>query len=385
MELDYDSELGLYLASQKHISLDVLEAARQVAIFAGVRIDTMFVQQNIVSLDEIGTMLASHFGCSVATEKDFDNQDNDLQARLDANLALEWGCIPLYIDSGRAQVAVYEPLPAHNFELLGKLLGYPVDQRIAGELRIAYQLERAYRIERPARFLRIAAFDNGQDIPKGANRRRLIPHVLSMSDADNSDFKGLSSTQIGQIQCKRITRSFGLVETKHPPMLPATSPSQLSDTIRKQKSRRQIGELVTKSLQQCFGHCLTLSMLWNIRDNTTISLQGFVRDCSQSVSAVAVPLSEDSVLAVSYQKRQAVSVPSEEFSVTDRSLLKHFCLKALPQYLQVFPIVTEDVVVGLYLVAFDKADRRTEIQSGMEVICQAIGFALEQIIRATRR
>lgn len=159
--------LGELLIAAGELTAQEIEQALRAQVMWGGRIGTNLVELGYIDLDKLATALGKQQRLPAALGRHFEKSDPALQARLSADLAERYACIPLlFAGPGRAQVIVAATARLDKKAIAVIAEELQVDPKaivlsIAGELRIRYHLERVYQIERSSRFLR----SRGKTIP----------------------------------------------------------------------------------------------------------------------------------------------------------------------------------------------------------------------------
>ena len=162
------ARLGELLVAAGELTTNEIEQALRAQIMWGGRLGTNLVELGFIDLDKLATALGKQHRLPAALGRHFDKSDRAVQAKLSADLAERFSCIPLlYAGAGRSQliVASIEPLSTKAVAIIADELGVDpksITQSIAGELRIRYHLERVYKIARGTRFLR----PKGKTVPQ---------------------------------------------------------------------------------------------------------------------------------------------------------------------------------------------------------------------------
>ncbi|MBP9088055.1 MAG: hypothetical protein KBG15_18180 [Kofleriaceae bacterium] len=155
--------LGELLVATGQLTTEQVEQALRTQIIWGGRLGSVLVEQNLIDLDALTRALASQLQMPAALAQHFEHALPELQARLPAEIAGLWLCIPITRlpgDEGRLAIAVARPLTDAAQLEIATHLGVTPDHLmvgIAAELRIRYHLERAYGIVRDQRYLRSRA------------------------------------------------------------------------------------------------------------------------------------------------------------------------------------------------------------------------------------
>jgi len=161
------SRLGELLVAAGELTAQDIEQALRAQVIWGGRIGTNLVELGYIDLDKLATALGRQHRLPAALGRHFDKSDAVVQAKLPAELAERYSCVPLlYAGRGRSQliVASIAPLDRDAVASIAEALGVApqtITQSVAGELRIRYHLERVYKITRGTRFLR----SRGKTIP----------------------------------------------------------------------------------------------------------------------------------------------------------------------------------------------------------------------------
>ena len=159
--------LGELLVAASELTAQDIEQALRAQVIWGGRIGTNLVELGYIDLDKLANALSRQHRLPAALGRHFDNSDPVVQAKLPAELAERYSCVPLlYAGRGRSQliVASIAPLDDQAVASIAQALGIEpktIVQAVAGELRIRYHLERVYKIVRGTRFLR----SRGKTIP----------------------------------------------------------------------------------------------------------------------------------------------------------------------------------------------------------------------------
>ena len=157
--------LGELLVAANLLDTDKVEQALRAQVVWGGRLGTNLIELGFIDLDELSRALGQQHGMPAALARHFDRADPALQARLPAELAERYDCVPLlHLAEGQIALAGMDPLDDEGLGEIAAALG--VDPRtivmtVAAEQRMRYQLERVYQIGRDARYLR----SRGDTIP----------------------------------------------------------------------------------------------------------------------------------------------------------------------------------------------------------------------------
>lgn len=152
--------LGELLVATGQLTAEQVEQALRTQIIWGGRLGSVLVELNLIDLDTLTRALASQLQMPAALAQHFEHALPELQARLPAEIAGLWLCIPITRlpgDEGRLAIAVAGPLTAAAQLEIATHLGVAPDHLMVGvaaEMRIRYHLERAYGIVRDQRYLR---------------------------------------------------------------------------------------------------------------------------------------------------------------------------------------------------------------------------------------
>lgn len=155
--------LGELLVATGQLTAEQVEQALRTQIIWGGRLGSVLVELNMIDLDALTRALASQLQMPAALAQHFEHALPELQARLPAEIAGLWLCIPITRlpgDEGRIAIAVAGPLAEAAQLEISNHLGVTPDQLmigVAAEMRIRYHLERAYGIVRDQRYLRSRA------------------------------------------------------------------------------------------------------------------------------------------------------------------------------------------------------------------------------------
>lgn len=155
--------LGELLVATGQLTAEQVEQALRTQIIWGGRLGSVLVELNLIDLDTLTRALASQLQMPAALAQHFEHALPELQARLPAEIAGLWLCIPITRlpgDEGRLAIAVAGPLTEAAQLEIATHLGVAPDHLMVGvaaEMRIRYHLERAYGIVRDQRYLRSRA------------------------------------------------------------------------------------------------------------------------------------------------------------------------------------------------------------------------------------
>jgi hypothetical protein len=163
--------LGELLVASGELTANAIEQALRAQVMWGGRIGTNLVELGYVDLDKLANTLGKQHRMPAALARHFEKSDPVLQAKLSADVAEKFSCIPLlHAGPGRSQVivAALAPLPAKAIAIIAQDLEIApgaIIQSVAGELRVRYYLERVYQIPRNQRYLRA----KGKTVPPFPN------------------------------------------------------------------------------------------------------------------------------------------------------------------------------------------------------------------------
>lgn len=155
--------LGELLVATGQLTAEQVEQALRTQILWGGRLGSVLVELNLIDLEGLTRALASLHQMPAALAQHFEQALPELQARLPAEIAGLWLCIPITRlpgDDVRLAIAVAGPLTEAAELEIATHLGVEPEQLVIGiaaEMRIRYHLERAYGIVRDQRFLRSRA------------------------------------------------------------------------------------------------------------------------------------------------------------------------------------------------------------------------------------
>ncbi len=155
--------LGELLVATGQLTAEQVEQALRTQILWGGRLGSVLVELNLIDLEMLTRALASLHQMPAALAQHFEQVMPELQARLPAEIAALWLCIPITRlpgDDVRLAIAVAGPLTEAAQLEIATHLGVEPEQLVIGiaaEMRIRYHLERAYGIVRDQRFLRSRA------------------------------------------------------------------------------------------------------------------------------------------------------------------------------------------------------------------------------------
>ncbi len=155
--------LGELLVATGQLAAEQVEQALRTQIIWGGRLGSVLVELNLIDLDALTRALASQLQMPAALAQHFEHALPELQARLPAEIAGLWLCIPITRlpgDEGRIAIAVAGQLAEPAQLEIATHLGVTPEQLmigVAAEMRIRYHLERAYGIVRDQRYLRSRA------------------------------------------------------------------------------------------------------------------------------------------------------------------------------------------------------------------------------------
>jgi hypothetical protein len=159
--------LGELLVAAGELTADEVEQALRAQVMWGGRIGTNLVELGYIDLDKLANTLGRQHRLPAALARHFEKGEPPLQAKLSADVAEKFSCIPLlHAGPGKSQVivAALAPLPAKAVAIIADELGVApgaIIQSVAGELRVRYYLERVYQIPRNQRYLRA----KGKSVP----------------------------------------------------------------------------------------------------------------------------------------------------------------------------------------------------------------------------
>jgi hypothetical protein len=183
--------LGDLLIATGQLTATQVEQASRTQVIWGGRLGSVLVELKLIDLDGLTRALASLHQMPAALSSHFDRVMPELQARLPAEIAGLWLCVPITKlpgDGERVAVAVAGPLTAAAEEEIANHLGVSREQLVIGiaaEMRIRYHLERAYGIARHQRFLRSRAGRRSEP-PQALNIaiEELTPDDLQFENSD---------------------------------------------------------------------------------------------------------------------------------------------------------------------------------------------------------
>lgn len=152
--------LGELLIAAGELTAMEFEQALRAQVMWGGRIGTNLVELGYLDLDKLAVALGKQHRLPPALGHHFESSDPTVQARLAADVAERYSCVPLLYAGPRKTkliVATISPLDKRTIAIIAddmRLAPELIVQSIAGELRIRYHLERVYNIKRSTRFLR---------------------------------------------------------------------------------------------------------------------------------------------------------------------------------------------------------------------------------------
>ncbi len=193
--------LGELLVATGQLTAEQVEQALRTQIIWGGRLGSVLVELNLIDLDTLTRALASQLKMPAALAQHFELALPELQARLPAEIAGLWLCIPITRlpgDEGQLAIAVAGPLTEAAQLEIATHLGVTPDHLVIGiaaEMRIRYQLERAYGIVRDQRYLRNRA---GRATDPPAPLLHLAIDKISDDDfqAETSDVYSIDAPQL---------------------------------------------------------------------------------------------------------------------------------------------------------------------------------------------
>src|SRR5687767_1413531 len=159
--------LGELLVAAGELTANEIEQALRAQVMWGGRIGTNLVELGYIDLDKLASTLGRQHRLPAALARHFEKGEPQLQAKLSADVAEKFSCIPLlHAGVGKKQiiVAALAPLPPKAIAIIADELGVApgaIIQSVAGELRVRYYLERVYQIPRNQRYLRA----KGKSVP----------------------------------------------------------------------------------------------------------------------------------------------------------------------------------------------------------------------------
>lgn len=152
--------LGELLVAAGELTASAIEQALRAQVMWGGRIGTNLVELGYIDLDKLASTLGKQHRLPAALARHFEKGEPQLQAKLSADVAEKFSCIPLlHAGPGKSQIIVVAlaPLPEKAVAIIADELGVEpsaIIQSVAGELRVRYYLERVYQIPRNQRYLR---------------------------------------------------------------------------------------------------------------------------------------------------------------------------------------------------------------------------------------
>ena len=173
-------KLGTLLLRNAAIGLAQLEAALRNQVLYGGKLGTNLVELGFLDLDQLTEYLSELSGVPALTTAMIDGASAEIAAKIDGEMAVELGAVPLFMVDGGCAVAMVEPRDRFALERLHGLVG-PIRPHVTPELRLLYCIEKLYGVSRKARFVRIAprrpaeVVDVDADTDANADRRRSQP------------------------------------------------------------------------------------------------------------------------------------------------------------------------------------------------------------------
>lgn len=408
--------LGELLIADGRLTEDQLDQALRAQVVWGGRLGTNLVELGLIDLEELSWALARLHRLPVALARHFARTDAGLQARLGAQLAEKWRCVPLARladDPPRIGLAAAEPLPPEALAEIAAALGEPVETlvlAVAAEMRILYHLELSYGLARPARYLRTrdatppeppepvigesseveielpavpptdalepasAAAElelspsSEPEPPTGPELRRYMPMV------------GEDERRVGRIAIRRVAVYADGAQA------PATWPEALR-AIRRAHDRDRVGELAVSALVQ-FCPAVEVSALLVVRGGVAIGWRGRQREGALELGALAVPLDHPSALADAVHTGAPVA-RALEGAVDD---VDHRLAAALgatsPTRLHLCPIALSEGKVACVLycqVGALESSARAELEAQLASVVASMRSAFLRLIRAASR
>jgi hypothetical protein len=376
--------IGEQLISCGLISPVQLDEALRAQVIYGGRLGTNLVELGHLDLDQLADQLGTQHGLAAALQHHFEASDRVLQGQFPALLAAQLAAVPLSLVPAPAKMAAVAFLDPPADEILRRVtdvLGCEIVPTIAPELRLRYQLERVYGLPRPNRYIRIGP----QPLPGGAaaapataaagpERRRYVT-PLSAPDAPGT---------LGRIAlAKRAVRTTSAADEP-------VAQADLDDAMRAIRTavdRNQVVEIVVRCLRHGFGAALGAGAFLLVRQEMAIGWRGFSRGADDDViGAIAIPLSEPSMLRLSYQTRVLVcGKPPPAGELIDQRLWSMLG-NGRPDEVVVAPIVVQDrVVCLLYAHAQDLGAIPEALSHRISELAEAAGAAFLRLIRAAER
>ena len=154
------ARLGELLVKTKVLTAEQVETAIRAQVLWGGRLGTNLIELQYIDLDQLANALSRQHKLPAALARHFEMADAAVQAKLPAEIAEKYSCVPLLRAGPGAKqiiIAVIDPLDDAAIAAIAAALDVEpklVIQSVAGELRIRYHLERVYKIPRGTRFLR---------------------------------------------------------------------------------------------------------------------------------------------------------------------------------------------------------------------------------------
>lgn len=347
--------LGELLIADGRLSEEQVEQGLRAQVLWGGRLGTNLVELGLLDLDELSWTLARLHRVPVALARHFAQPDAALQAKMGAQLAERWQCVPLARlaeDPPRIGVAATTPLTDGAVAQIAAALGEEpaaIVVAIAAEMRILYHLEISYGIERPARYMRtrdeetpeapppvygegseteleipppqaelpdssaiaqpppLALAQTGDEVTTGPEHRRYMPLV---GDEDREE------RRVGRIAIRRVQVYPG--DDDHG-VTPGSWPEALR-AIRRAQDRDRVGDLAVTALTT-FCSSLRVAALLVVRGHVAIGWLARHRGGPLDVRAIALPLDQPSAVAEAVGSGEGVTRLVRYASALDRRLV----------------------------------------------------------------
>lgn len=389
----------------------------------GGRLGSRLMELGHVDGNTLAECLGRHHGMPPVLDKHLDRASAELRARLPAQVAAQWGAIPvarLMSSQEQIAVAVMDPLPVQAIDQISTALGSQIVLAVAPERMLLDVLTRAYGIAQP---LEIVPADVRPTIapPDDDEAQCDIQIHIHGEDVDEHRLESLAFDQISdepeeaadevvaaketlaarsapgaahlaRISLKRAVQGSQSLTVSHTASNEAESsaPTNIQDLfrdIRQATGQDRVGDLAICAMRDFSDDHFDVGIIFMVRDRMAIGWKGFVRGRNDGVvEAVALPLDARSAVQHAFETRELYVGPVPHGGTEMDRRLWALLKSGPPSLVAVAPIAFDQETHCLvYAQSSRPAEVAAAIGTELAALVDCMARALGRLVRAAER
>ena len=347
-------KFGEFLTHRGTVTKAAIRTALKSQVLYGGRLGTNLVENNALSIDDLGIHLGAFHGLETATAQDFKNMSPKARGAFDDSLA---EAIPLFTEGQKLVLAFRDPPSDSLVKTIENSAQTSILAKVTPSMRFDFHLEQIYGYPRDPLRLRTS------QAPGLSERRRLLEANRAKSARFSAVVPLLSEPTLPRSELVEITRS---------------RVQDCQAQLKAAKNRDEINRAVLEFLQASFVSAATFIVRNSVAYGWGGRVDGIEKD--EEIRQIQLPLDESSAFQAAVDfARPFIGAPPTAGRPVERTFWQAIGADPAPKRVAVYPISVSEQVIGFFYVGLENREANETETGALDAIRQGAVRAFSRL------